>query len=198
MTAKTIMKACAAAAFAAICLMLASAPAYAVKVVRVSPDSDTIDLTDAIERYPAQGDHIQVSTAPGPDGVTRRIEVTALEAGAKPAWAAFALKNDSDEQLTRLIVAPHFRLVGSGVVWPDLGSQRVTTITASQGDAPQRQDAAGVDVFSLTLDPGATVTYVAELRTPNIPQIYLWEPEAYKDKGSASFSTRASSSASPG
>ncbi len=176
--------------FAAALLMLAGVllsadPAFALRVVRVSPDSDTIDLTGAIDFYPAQGDRIQVSTAPGPDGVTRRVEVTALEAGARPAWAAFALKNDSEEQLTRLIVAPHFRMVGSGVVWPDLGSQRITTITASQGDAPERNDAAGVDVFAVTLDPGATVTYVAELRTPNVPQIYLWEPEAYKDKGSS-------------
>ena len=166
-------------------VLLSADPAFALRVVRVSPDSDTIDLTGAIDFYPAQGDRIQVSTAPGPDGVTRRVEVTALEAGAHPAWAAFALKNDSDEQLTRLIVAPHFRMVGSGVVWPDLGSQRITTITASQGDAPEREDAAGVDVFAVTLDPGATVTYVAELRAPNVPQIYLWEPEAYKDKGSS-------------
>ena len=26
------------------------------------------------------------------------------------------------------------------------------------------------------------MTYVAELRTPNLPQLYLWEPDAYKDK----------------
>jgi hypothetical protein len=28
----------------------------------------------------------------------------------------FALTNDTDEQIDRLLVAPHFRLVGSGVV----------------------------------------------------------------------------------
>ncbi|WP_180490124.1 hypothetical protein, partial [Escherichia fergusonii] len=31
-------------------------------------------------------------------------------------------------------------------------------------------------------DPGAVITFVAELRTDKIPQLYLWEPEAYKDK----------------
>ena len=40
-------------------------------------------------------------------------------------------------------------------------------------------------MFRLTLDPGTTVTYVAELRTPNLPQIYLWEPDAYKDNGAS-------------
>ena len=61
------------------------APAMAVQSVRVSLDSDAIDLTRAIERYSAQGDRIQVSTAPGADGIVRRIEVSALEPGAQPA-----------------------------------------------------------------------------------------------------------------
>ena len=153
--------------------------------MRVSPDSDAIDLTRAVERHSAQGDRIQVSTAPGADGIVRRIEVSALEPGAQPAWIVFALTNDSDEQLTRLIVAPHFRFVGSGLIWPDLGSSRITTITASQGAAPEREDSADSDVFRLTLDPGTTVTYVAELRTPNLPQLYLWEPDAFKDKSAS-------------
>ncbi len=160
-------------------------PASAVQSVRVSVDSDAIDLTRAVERYGAQGDRIQVSTAAGADGIVRRIEVSALEPGAQPAWIVFALTNDSDEQLTRLIVAPHFRFVGSGVIWPDLGSSRIATITASQGSAPEREDNPEADVFRLTLDPGTTVTYVAELRTPNLPQLYLWEPDAFKDKSTS-------------
>jgi diguanylate cyclase (GGDEF)-like protein/PAS domain S-box-containing protein len=161
--------------------VLGCAGAFAVQSVRVPVDVDAIDLATAIEHYGAQGDRIQVSTAPGADGIVRRIEVSALEAGAQPAWIVFALTNDSDEQLTRLVVAPHFRFVGSGVLWPDLGSSRIVTITASQGSPPEREDQVDADVFRLTLDPGTTVTYVAELRTPSLPQVYLWEPDAYKD-----------------
>ena len=175
--------------FGAVVLIAAlagfGAPASAVQSVRVSVESDAIDLTRAVERYSAQGDRIQVSTAPAADGIVRRIEVSALEPGAQPAWIVFALTNDSDEQLTRLIVAPHFRFVGSGLIWPDLGSSRITTITASQGSAPEREDNPEADVFRLTLDPGTTVTYVAELRTPNLPQLYLWEPDAFKDKSTS-------------
>jgi diguanylate cyclase (GGDEF)-like protein/PAS domain S-box-containing protein len=169
--------------FIAALFFLAAAPsAFAVQSVRVPQDADAIDLTKAVEHYSAQGDRIQVSTAPGADGIVRRIEVSALEAGAQPSWIVFALTNDSDEQLVREIVAPHYRLVGSGIVWPDLGSTRITTITASQGNAPERDDKLDADVFRITLDPGTTVTYVAELKTPNLPQIYLWEPDAYRDK----------------
>src|SRR5690606_31536829 len=35
--------------------------------------------------------------------------------------------------------------------------------------------------FLVTLNPGSIVTFIAELSSPKLPQIYLWEPEAYKD-----------------
>ncbi|MGO9944064.1 MAG: EAL domain-containing protein [Rhodoblastus sp.] len=160
-------------------------PAGAVESVRVPADASAIDLTRWVENYSSQGDRIQVSTAPGSDGIVRRIEVHARESGGHPAWIVFALTNDTDEQMERLIVAPHFRLVGSGVIWPDLGSERIAEITASQGIAPEKEESTDADVFRLTLDPGATVTYVAELKTPKLPQLYLWEPEAYKDKNTS-------------
>ena len=170
------------AILALLLLALFTIPAaHAVsKIVRISPTDDAIDLASAVEYFAGAGDKLQVATAPGPDGIVRRIEVGALQAGANPHWAVFALTKDSDEQLTRLLVAPHYRFVGSGVVWPDLGSNRIATITASQGNPPERQDVAEADAFQLTIDPGTTVTYVAELRTPSLPQVYLWEPDAYK------------------
>ncbi len=169
-------------AFLAVLLLLTALPAAqaVTKIVRLAATDDAIDLGPAIEYVAGAGDKIQVPTAPGPDGIVRRIEVGALQAGAHPHWMVFALTNDTDEQLTRLLVAPHYRFVGSHVVWPDLGSTRIVTITASQGDPPEREDVADADAFRLTIDPGTTITYVAELRTPTLPQVYLWEPDAYK------------------
>ena len=166
-------------------LLWGALPAAAVESVRVPPDAQAIDLTRWVENYSSQGDRIQVSTAPGSDGIVRRIEVHAKEQNARPAWIVFALTNDTDEQMERLIVAPHYRVVGSGVIWPDLGSERIADITASQGIAPEKEDSSDADVFRLTLDPGATVTYVAELKSAKLPQLYLWEPEAYKDKNTS-------------
>ncbi|HEY8565530.1 MAG TPA: EAL domain-containing protein [Beijerinckiaceae bacterium] len=171
-----------AALLALVTLLALSVPARAVEAVRVSPDATAIDLTPAIERYRSDGDEIRISTAPGRDGIVRRIAVKARESGTQPDWMVFALTNDTDEQIDRLLVAPHFRLVGSGVVWPDLGSTRVAAITASEGIRPEREESADADTFLITLDPGTTVTFVAELRTPNVPQIYLWDQDAYKEK----------------
>ena len=168
------------AALIAVCALVATGAFAVSKVVRLAATDDAIDLASAIEYFSGTGDKLQVATAPGPDGIVRRIEVGALQAGARPHWMVFALTNDTDEQLTRLLVAPHYRFVGSGIVWPDLGAARIATITASQGDPPEREDVAEADAFQLTIDPGTTVTYVAELRTPTLPQVYLWEPDAYK------------------
>ena len=168
--------------FVLLALTAGLSPARAIELVRVPIGSQAIDLTKAFETYHSDGDRLVVSTAPGSDGIVRRIEVRARDEGTRPDWIVFALTNDTSEQIDRLLVAPHFRLVGSGVIWPDLGASRISAITASQGFPIERDESADADVFHLTLDPGTTVTYVAELRTPNVPQIYLWQPDAYKDK----------------
>ncbi len=164
-------------AFAAL---LGVSGAAAVEAVNIRLDASAIDLTDAVEFQHTDGDRVQVSTVPGADGIVRRIEVRAREAGTN--WAVFALANNGDEQIDRLIVAPHYRMVGSGLIWPDLGLSRIVSITPSSGDPPERLDNPTADVFRVTLDPGTVITFVAELRAPNLPQLYLWEPDAFKDK----------------
>ncbi|PZO74717.1 MAG: sensor domain-containing phosphodiesterase [Mesorhizobium amorphae] len=164
------------------CAMFASlVPAFALEPIRISRDDRALDLSGAVEISRNKGASFQVSTAPGPDGVVRRIEVEAKDARASGDWAVFALANTTDTQLDRLIVAPHFRLVGSGFFWPDLGSTRIAAITPSEGFALDRQASTDADVFRVTIDPGTVVTFVAELASSRLPQVYLWEPEAYKD-----------------
>jgi diguanylate cyclase (GGDEF)-like protein/PAS domain S-box-containing protein len=160
--------------------LLAVQTAPAVEAVNVRLDAAAIDLTAATEVQKSDSDRIQVSTAPGPDGIVRRIEVRAREGNTN--WAVLALTNNSDEQIDRLIVVPHYRMVGSGLFWPDLGLSRIAAITPSTGDRPVRQEGSTADIFRITLDPGTVITLVAELRTDKLPQIYLWEPDAYKDK----------------
>ena len=159
-------------------------PARAVEAINVptkgQPSELTVDLTGAIEYQHSDSDRVQVSTAPGPDGIVRRVEVRAREADNN--WAIFSLANNGDQQIDRLIVAPHYRMVGSGLLWPDLGESRIVYITPSSGDPPELQRNASADVYRVTLDPGTVITFVAELRTPTLPQLYLWEPDAYKDK----------------
>ncbi len=165
-------------------LFLALVPAcsavLAVEAVNVRSDVMAIDLTTVADRIKTETDRILVSAAPGADGIVRRMQQPAREGSTN--WAVFALANTGDEQIDRLIVVPHYRMVGSGILWPDLGLSRIVTITPSSGERPERQDSVTADIFRITLDPGTVITYIAELRTDRIPQLYLWEPDAYKDK----------------
>ncbi|MGQ7792273.1 EAL domain-containing protein [Faunimonas sp. B44] len=167
--------------FVAFALLAFVAPASALEAVPVPPAAKTLDLSDTVEHYTSPNERLQVSTAPGPDGIVRRIEVRS-EAGAGASdWIVFALANPTDEQIDRLIVAPHYRLVGSGIIWPDLGAIRIAAVTPSEGFAPERIASAEADIFRITLDPGAIVTYVAEMGSPNLPQLHLWEPDAHEE-----------------
>ncbi len=74
-------------------LAIAAPPARAVEAVNVRLDASAIDLTAAAELMKTETDRIQVSTAPGPDGIVRRIEVRARERNTN--WAVFALANNS-------------------------------------------------------------------------------------------------------
>ncbi len=169
----------AAVALALVLPLIGAGAARAVEAVNVRIDVPAIDLTTAAQLVHTDHDRIQVSTAPGPDGIVRRIEVRAREHDTN--WAVFALTNNSDEQIDRLIVVPHYRMVGSGLFWPDLGLSRVAAITPSSGDRPVRLASNSADIFRVTLDPGTVITFVTELRSSKLPQIYLWNPDAYKD-----------------
>ncbi len=154
----------------------------AVEAVQIRLGTPAIDLLPNAEHYTTDSDRLLVSTAPAADGIVRRIEVRAREPQGATNWVVFALANNTDEQVDRLLVAPHYMMVGSGLFWPDLGSVRLVNVTPSQGFRPERQASSDSDVYLVTLDPGTTVTFVAELSSQNLPQLYLWEPEAFKGK----------------
>lgn len=171
----------------ALLLMLCAltGSAQAMEAIALRLDAKVVDLLPAVERQTTEDGRFQISTAPDAEGVVRRIEVPTSDGRSHGDWIAFALTNNTDEQVDRLIVAPHYRMSGSGLFWPDLGNRRIISLTPSQGFKPERQSAPDADVFLITLDPGSTVTFVVELGSAGLPQLQLWEPDAYKDRVNA-------------
>lgn len=169
------------AIFMSAILQLNAPHAHALVPVSITNEDTALDLTKTVQIFKNQGAAFQVSTAPGTDGIVRRIEVRATEQDHSGNWAVFVLANTTDEQIDRLIVAPHYRLVNAGIMWPDLGAKRINAITPSEGFALDREPSSEADIFRITLNPGTTVTMVAEMSSDKIPQLYLWEPFAYKD-----------------
>lgn len=164
-----------------LCLFLWVGAASALEVVTIPEKVGAVDLTEAVELRDGQEGRVQLSTAPDVNGIIRRIEVQATDTSTNPNWALIAIHNPLDVQVERLLVAPFFQMPGSGVFRTDLGGKRINVITASQGFRPTRVADQEADVFSITVDPGATVTYVVELEGENLPELVLWEPSSYRD-----------------
>ncbi|MCB1513498.1 MAG: sensor domain-containing phosphodiesterase, partial [Hyphomicrobiaceae bacterium] len=159
-----------------------SAPASALKPIVVSPDKDYIEITTRGDAYEGRGDSLMVETAAGGDGVSGRISVKAAASGTNPNWIVFALTNQTDKPIERWLIADRYTMSGSGIVWPDLDARRIEAVTPSIGFVPQRIKSDRADIFSLTLEPGQTITYIAELSSERFARIHLWKPLEYEIK----------------
>lgn len=164
------------------CLVTLVGRAEALTPIPVEGDQDRIEITTLGEAYEGRGDSLQVETAAGPDGVSGRMTVRASVPGTSPNWVVFALTNKTDKSLERLLTADRYNVVGSGAVWPDLDARRIESVTPSVGFVPERIKSDKADVFRITLEPGQTITYVAELAGDRYARMYLWQPIDYEIK----------------
>lgn len=177
------LSAAAPLAVLAMLVLAATAPvARALTPIVVEPEQEKIELTTLGEAYEGRGDSLQVETAAGNDGVTGRMTVRASVPGANPNWMVFALSNKTDKPIERWLTADRYNIIGSGTIWPDLDARRVESVTPSIGFVPERIKSDRADVFRITLEPGQTITYVAELSSERYARLYLWKPIDYEVK----------------
>lgn len=169
------------AAFAAV-LAVAPRAAFALKPVPLAADQDSVEITADADVLGSRGDAIQVETAPNTDGMIGRMSVRASAQGLSPNWLVFALRNTSDKPMERWVTAERYSVIGSGIVWPNLDARRIELVTPSLGFLPERVRSDRADIFKITLEPGQTVTYVAELASDRFARIYVWKPLEYELK----------------
>lgn len=154
--------------------------ALALEPILIDPDKDRIDVTAFSELYEGRGDRLQIETVPGPDGIVGRMAVQAGTTGTDPNWIVFALRNATDKRIVRWLTAQRYTLVGSSVFWPDLDSGRIAAVTPSLGFRPERIADDRADIFRLTIESGAIITFIAEMSSLQVPRLNLWKPEAYE------------------
>ncbi len=165
-----------------LALAVGGGRAIALESITVAPDQGRIEITTRGELYEGRGDSLQIETAANADGTTGRLSVRAATPGTNPSWIVFALHNPSETAVERWISADRYTIIGSGVVWPDLDARRIEAVTPSIGFVPERIDSERADLFRVTLEPGQTITYVAELSSERFARIYLWKPLDYELK----------------
>ncbi len=155
------------------------------ELIKLSSQDIALDVSRAVEIYQTPEDVLSnVPTPPGSDGTARREDVQAVKIHAKGQpynWAVFYIANTTSEPIERLLVTPHYRLIGSKIIKPDLGATRIVKITPSEGLALERKKSYDSDIFYLKIKPGSIITYVAELTSNKLPPIYLWQIDAYKN-----------------
>ena len=159
-----------------------ASPASALTPIVVAPDQERVEITTLGDAYESRGDSLQVETAAGADGVSGRMTVRAATPGANPNWMVFALSNKTDKPMERWLTADRYNVISSGTIWPDLDARRIDAVTPSVGFVPERVKSDKADVFRITLEPGQTITYVAELSSERFSRIYLWKPIDYEIK----------------
>ena len=135
----------------------------------------------AVERHRTEADRIQVSTAPGPDGIVRRME-RARARGQHQLGGVRArqFRRRADRPADRRAALPHGRL------GPVLARSRPVARRhhhAELGRAPRAAGQRRPPTSSASRSiPARSSPTSLELRTDKLPQLYLWEPDAYKDK----------------
>jgi diguanylate cyclase (GGDEF)-like protein/PAS domain S-box-containing protein len=156
--------------------------ALALKAIEIGPDQGRVEITTLGDLYEARGDSLQVETAAGADGLASRMSVSATTPGTNPNWIVFALTNSTDKPVERWLSADRYSIIGSGVVWPDLDARRIEAVTPSIGFVPERIKSDRADLFRITLEPGQTITYVAEMSSERFARLHLWKPLDYEIK----------------
>src|SRR6185312_10597475 len=67
-------------------------------------------------------------------------------------------------------------------IWPALDARRIERVTPSVGYVPERVKSDRADIFRMTLEPGQTVTFAAELAPERFARIFLWKAVEYEQK----------------
>ena len=146
-------------------------------------DQDRIEITRARRVLRGRGDSLQVETAPAADGMTGRISVTANDARHQSRTGSCSRSPIRPTSRSSAGSRPTATTSSARAsVWPDLDARRIEAVTPSVGYVPERIKSDRADMFRITLEPGQTVTYVAELASDRFARIYLWKPIEYEQK----------------
>ena len=166
----------------AVSVFVLAVPLKALEPIVIGDDQDKIEITLLGELYAGRGDKLQVDTASGADGIAGRMSVDAKTSGTSPNWVVFAL-NNSFRQANRALAdgrpLQHYRF-RRHLARPGCGSHRTgdALIRISSSSASEND---GADIFRIELEPGATVTFIAELRSQRFPRLYLWKARAFEN-----------------
>jgi len=187
----------------ALGLALAPAAAKALDAVAMDDAHPVVDLTPFVHSYPASGTkltieppangsgEVAVEPLPEDEAALEEMGESELDDGSivlwsgegeeTGTWRVFALRNRSEEQVTRLIVADR-RGGGLGAFfWPQPHVEIGRAVTAG-GEDPALStlnDWPGFAVYTLAGDPQTSIAVALHADSDTQSGIYLWHEEAW-------------------
>ena len=136
----------------------------------------------SIQLFRQPDDRIQVSTAPGADGIVRRIEVALAKAGGSSYWAGLRAgqqRRRADRPPAGGAAFPPRRLRAVLARPRRLAhrhrSRRARASRRSASRARRRTSSASRSI------PARSSPSSPNCGPPTLPQLYLWDADAYKD-----------------
>jgi diguanylate cyclase (GGDEF)-like protein/PAS domain S-box-containing protein len=153
----------------------------ATPVAPAPQESETIAPPQAAPlTLPAADEHAdEVPDADAPDNSTVLLSDGSLDATG--VWFASALRNRSEGAVTRYLVADMRGKGWRNLIWPQPATTIDRAYTAG-GEDPQPVMAgrrAGFSVWSISVDPGVSVTTAFHAEKPGASAVYLWKPDAW-------------------
>ena len=160
-------------------LVVATSGADARDVVATNFNAPSVDLSSVIEYLETSEKEIVVPVPTEGEGTPTAMTVTAKGPGDVHRFAVVTLYNEEPLPREMVLVSRWPGFVGSGLIWPHFDGTQILTVQAAPGLPPKRLSETQSDTYSLTLDPGSTVTVVAELVGDQVSNLSLWHKVAY-------------------
>lgn len=151
-------------------------------IISLPSDVGSLELSPTLERKEQGNPELRVQTAPDGSGTSFEIIVDAKGRGPIYRWVIFSLRNVSRSRLEYVVFTQRQGFNGSGLYSRKIQSKPILALRASGGLQPVlKEDSNGQEV-RLTLLPGQTITYVAELRGPWPDSLTLWQQQALDER----------------
>lgn len=147
-------------------------------IISLPSNSQSLELGPALERVEQGQPELRVQTAPDGAGTSFEIIVDAEGRGPIFRWVVFSLRNVSRKRLQYELLTQGRSFTGSGFYTSVVRAKPLLAVRASNGARPAIREVDGAQQVTLTLLPGQTITFVAQIQGAWPQSLTLWVKSA--------------------
>jgi hypothetical protein len=170
--------------FGAILLMLAALlaaqPARAIEAVDIAITTPNIDIASFLAFLETAERTVTIERPDKTVGTKEFHTLQGIGPGPKFYWSYVGFKNSATGPRTVTIVIPGSSFVGSGILWPKVAGNTISSASNVGQIAVTAESALDGSAYTFTLAPGQTGAVALETLRPGIANIKLWRHDAFR------------------